>query len=481
MLKRLKRLMYLIVFLALLAGVAAYAAIERASIPPRSLSPYIVHRADGHSDKIMALGGWLSGYLMQADRGSNPISLDETRLRVGAHPDGIVDTTAHAANLGQLIEVHSASELLAAVAQAKAGDQILIAPGTYHVRGDGGYILAKEPGTENSPITVKAERLGTVVLEFEMGEGFLVTAPYWTFENLSIKGVCKEHSFCEHAFHVVGGGSHFVSRNNIVVDFNAQYKINGDGTSMPDFGLIEHNSLFNTSVRRTANPITMVDLVAASHWTIRANYFGDFVKGEGDNISYGAFAKGAGNNNVFEQNVVICENHLAGVPGSRVGLSLGGGGTGLPYCRDKRCITEQDGSSLRSNLIAACSDDGIYINRSATSQVLHNTLIDTGGISVRFVESSADVHGNLVDGVIRTRDGGILRGADNIETDAARLYLGAHPVRDMFRSVSSFDLHWQAQGPGPAMSWGKLPDLCVESGANLSAYGAFNDFTNCMR
>ena len=95
-------------------------------------------------------------------------------------------------------------------------------------------------------------------------------------------------------------------------------------------------------MRDTANPVTPIDLVAASHWTIRGNLITDFIKGGGDRISYGAFAKGAGAHNVFEQNVVVCEAHAARTPGQRVGLSLGGGGTGKPYCRDGRCIIEQE-------------------------------------------------------------------------------------------------------------------------------------------
>src|SRR5437763_779831 len=83
---------------------------------------------------------------------------------------------------------------------------------------------------------------------------------------------------------------------------------------------------------------------AASHWIIRGNLISDFIKAQGDQISYGAYAKGAGSDNRFEQNIVLCESLLRGFAGQRVGLSLGGGGTGKELCRDKRCITEQDGS-----------------------------------------------------------------------------------------------------------------------------------------
>src|SRR5690606_6001729 len=128
-------------------------------------------------------------------------------------------------------------------------------------------------------------------------------------------------------------------------------------------------------------PVVPIDLVGASHWRVRANFIHDFIKRDGDRISYGGYFKGAGSANRFERNVVLCELALRGFPGQRVGLSLGGGGTGQDFCRDKRCITEQDGGVIDSNLIGFCSDDGIYINRAATSQIRQNTLLDTGGIS----------------------------------------------------------------------------------------------------
>jgi hypothetical protein len=84
-----------------------------------------------------------------------------------------------------------------------------------------------------------------------------------------------------------------------------------------------------------------------------------------------------------------------GTPGRRVGISLGGGGSGKQFSRDQRCITEQNGGLIQSNLVASCSDDGTYINRATAIKILHNTPIDTGGISVRVVESSADVQGSL--------------------------------------------------------------------------------------
>ena len=84
---------------------------------------------------------------------------------------------------------------------------------------------------------------------------------------------------------------------------------------------------------------------------------------------------------------------------------------------------------MQDNLIIACSDDGIYINRSPDSLIRRNTLIGTAGIDVRFPESIATVTENLVDGPIRTRDDGLIFQDNNRSTSIWQLYLGRHPLR----------------------------------------------------
>jgi hypothetical protein len=292
--------------------------------------------------------------------------------------------------------------------------------------------------------------------------------------------VCAHHEFCEHAFHVAGGAHHFAALNNTILDFNAHFKINGAGAQFPDAGLIEGNTLSNTGPRQTANPVTPIDLVAASGWIVRGNLITDFIKAGGDHISYGAFAKGAGAGTLFERNVVLCEQRLRGQPGQRVGLSFGGGGTGKPYCRDRRCITEQDGGIMRANLVASCSDVGIYVNAAANSKLVDNTLVDTAGIDVRFPESSAEVEGNLVDGAIRSRNGGQLRPGDNLQTPIALLYAGHHPLRSLFVAPGVFDFSWRGTPQEHLTAATPAPDLCGTARKEKRRYGAFEDFAACL-
>ena len=474
------RLRTALVALALLLVAAAAAvswAIETLDVPPRVLANHVARRASGHNEVTLTIGNRLAELLSWLDR-SDDRTMNLPELRLGAQA-GSASPSALASARVNVVLVATAADAAQAIQQARPGDVITFAPGTYRFTGSG--IAVNRAGTSTSGIVVRADRPGTVLLEFDMTEGFVVSEPHWTFENLSIRGVCALHSSCEHAFHIVSRATRFTARNNTITEFNAHFKINGSDGKFPDDGLIEGNTLSNSSVRDTDSSVTPIDLVAASRWVIRGNRISDFAKAGSDRVSYGAFAKGGGAGNNFERNIVLCENLLRGVAGQRVGISLGGGGTGKEYCRDTRCITEQDSSTIQSNLIMSCSDDGIYLNRSATSQVRHNTLIDTGGISVRFVESSADVAGNMVDGTVRSRDGGALHATDNVQTSMTRLYLGSHPVRALYRNLAGFDLSWAASPPRRQRDEVAMPDLCGSKRPPRPAHGAFEDFSECLR
>jgi hypothetical protein len=471
---RRSRLLPAVALLALL-GVAVAAAcvyfLQARGITPRALGPYLAKRSAGHNPLIVGTGAWLHETLVRLDRGApEPVVLPA--LAAGAQPQGV------AAGPGTRRLVASSDELRQAVAAAQPGDLITLLPGVYRIPGG---IAASRAGSAAAPLTVRAEQPGSAVIEFAAIEGFAVTAPWWRFENLAIRGVCAAQGECEHAFHVSGGAHHFAAVNNTIADFNAHFKINGDHNAFPDHGLIEANTLTNSAPRRTANPVTPVDLVAASDWTIRGNLISDFIKDDGDRISYGAFAKGAGARTLFERNVVLCEQRLQGLPGQRVGLSFGGGGTGKPYCRDRKCITEQDGGTMRANLVASCSDAGIYVNSGAGSTILDNTVVDTAGVVVRFAESSATLDGNLVDGAIFSRDGGVLRLGDNRTGPVAYAYAGYHPVRSLFRSPEALDFGWSAAPARRAANTSGGVDLCTPERAKRAAYGAFEEFGACLR
>jgi hypothetical protein len=325
------------------------------------------------------------------------------------------------------VAVATADQLARALAGARAGQTILLGPGRYRVNAN---LRTGAAGTRARPITVRSDTPEQTVVEFTAIEGFIVDQPYWTFENLHIRGVCEGDGYCEHAFHVVGNAHHTRIRNNLIEDFNAHLKVNGLGDSFPDDGLVERNTITNTRARETHVPVTPIDLVAASRWVVADNLISNFVKADGDRISYGVFMKGAGDGGRIERNLVVCTPGDVSVPGQRVGISFGGGGTGKPYCRDLACEAEHTGGVVANNIVAHCNDFGIDVNRAARTLVAHNTLVNTAGIDVRNAPASARIHGNLLEGRIRQRNHGELR-AENNDAVALRDYTAAPDALDL--------------------------------------------------
>jgi parallel beta-helix repeat protein len=452
--------------------VVALFALERTGVMPRALAPYVDKRSSGHNAVITGAGRLASDALLKLDRGA-PAAVRLDGLRLGAQPQA---AGVPGPEVGLVRDV---AALRSAMAKAVPGATITLAPGTYRIANRS--LEAGRPGAAGAPVVVRAAQPGTVILISHLTIAIRVSAPHWRFENLAIDGACRRHDDCEHAFQVTGAASHFAAVNNTVQGFNAHFKINGAGGRFPDHGLIEANTLSNPTPRATRRPVTPIDLVAASDWTVRGNVIRDFVKLHGNRVSYGAFAKGGGSGNVFERNLVWCEQALAGQPGQRVGLSLGGGGTGARFCRDGRCVTEQERGVLRANLIVGCSDVGIYLNSASDSRIEDNTLVDTAGIDVRYATSTARLDGNLVDGPIRSRDGGLLHLADNRDAGLWRSYLGWHPVRALFAAPGEGDFSWKDEAPGRMQPRRDGVDLCGAARATVGVYGAFDDFGACRR
>ncbi|MCK7578179.1 MAG: hypothetical protein MZV65_22195 [Chromatiales bacterium] len=266
------------------------------------------------------------------------------------------------------------------------------------------------------------------LLELDTLEGFFVDHSYWVFENLKIRGICSNDSQCKHAFHVVGNAVGTVLRNNELVDFNAALKVNGQfsdhGDRFPDHGLVHNNFVYNTRVRQTDNPVTLLNINAANGWVVSANFIADFAKGAGDRVSYAAFMKSNSQNGVFERNLVVCHWKIMPQSGIRVGLSFGGGGMAARFCRKRDSTIEHTDGIMRNNIIARCPTDvGIYLNKSASTEIYSNLLINTRGIDVRFETSSALIHDNILDGRIAERDGGQFKATNNLLEAKCGLFL----------------------------------------------------------
>jgi MYXO-CTERM domain-containing protein len=316
------------------------------------------------------------------------------------------------------VPVATAAELQTAVANAVAGDEIILAPGNYLLSSK---LSCTADGTADAPIIVRASNLGDAFVQMDNLEGFHVQGAHWEIHHLDIEGVCADDNNCEHAFHVTGDAEFTHIHHNRVHGFNAQIKANGTDTGpngervWPDDVVIEYNEFFNEAARQTANPVTPIDVVGGRRWQVRANYIHDFAKAQDNTISYAAFLKGNSRDGVFERNLVVCE--MLHVGQIRLGLSFGGGGSAPDnICEDGICNPEHQDGIMRNNIIANCpADVGIYVNEGQNSLIYNNTLYNTAGIDMRFLTTTGEVRNNLLNGQIRNRDGAVANFASNLE------------------------------------------------------------------
>jgi parallel beta-helix repeat protein len=326
-----------------------------------------------------------------------------------------------------IFDVSTTTQLQDAIAAAQAGDEIVLAAGIY--RSTGASCAAA--GTADKPIVVRAASPLAAVIELDALEGFRVTGAHWHFEGLDVRGVCTNDPDCEHAFHVSGAAHGFVLRGSRITDFNAQLKVNasmvGGTMVVPDRGLIEYNELGDTRGRNTSNPVTKLNIDTGDDWIVRGNFLHDAQKLGGDTTSYAAFLKSGGKRGTFERNLVVCSRATTG--GTRIGLSLGGGGTGAQFCApaydaNVPCAVEHDGGTIKNNIIANCSDVGIYLNRAKDTRILYNTLVGTAGIDFRFATTTGAAVGNVLAGTIRPRDGGTVTATSNMAGVSAATFTG---------------------------------------------------------
>ena len=274
--------------------------------------------------------------------------------------------------------------------------------------------------------------------------------------------------------------THFVARENEVVDFNAQFKINASDGAIPDSGIIAGNFIHDTRARQTANPVTKIDLVAASHWRIVGNRIADFVKAQGDGISVGAFAKGGGADNRFLRNVVVCEHRLLGLPGQRVGLSLGDGGTALTTAAtgaaspSRTRVSSRPISSLRAPTTASIST---VLRRAGSSRIRWSTPRASCCASARPAPRSAATWSTARSS--RSKGRHCTRGT--IATRASRRSTLAGT-----RCVAFSSMHPRSISPGAAHHRGAshaarpIADLCGVQRPASPTFGAFEDIARCV-
>ncbi|MBS1228239.1 MAG: chondroitinase family protein [Proteobacteria bacterium] len=369
----------------------------------------------------------------------------------------------------------SVEQIIGGFRTLRAGQVLEIVPGTYRLRS---RVITANAGAANAPITVRAATPGSVIVEVDAAEGLAIDQPYWIVENLLLRGVCALDADCEHAIHITGQAHHAIIRNNRVEDFNAHLKINGDGSGhWPDDGALRFNTLTNTRPRQTSQPVTPFDLVGASRWVVADNVVSNFVKDQGNRISYGIFMKGGSRGGRIERNLIVCTPPGASPAGQRVGVSFGGGSTDPAYCRSEggqggQCAPEHQDGVASNNIVAHCNDEGIDVNRSSAIAVVHNTLIATGGIAVRNAAAAVRIYGNLLDGRIHT-----IRATKGGQLGVAMNEIAA--MNALFVSADALDLDWRQAPATIAATALVADDFCGRARSAATLPGAFAELARC--
>lgn len=417
---------------------------------------YAQRRVSGHPALESVISPLLKARQRQVERPTPELTLPTLGKGQNSLPAG--ESPAP----GGRLPVSTVDALRQAFAAALPGQTIELQPGHYLINE---RLLTGRAGRPGLPVIVRAAQPGQVFIDVNAEEGFKLTQADWVFENLNISGVCSQDDYCEHAFHVVGKARRTIIRNNRIENFNAHIKVNGEGGEWPDDGRLEFNTLSNSRPRRTDRPVTPVDLVGASRWTVADNVVSNFVKADGDAISYGIYMKGAGSEGRIEKNLVICTSSDISQAGIRVGISFGGGGSGAQFCRDGACRNEHSGGIASNNIIAHCNDFGLDVLNGSHIVLAHNTLINTSGISARGEGTSVLVYGNLYEGRIVARNGAQTKTLMNDEA----------PADSFMNAPDRLDLVWRKRPEKIPSLPAVGKDFCAHSRADATLPGALGD------
>ncbi|MDC0609976.1 hypothetical protein OAP63_04530 [Vibrio sp.] len=368
-----------------------------------------------------------------------------------------------------------------------------VKPGTTIVVSDGEYELNSKriqtsniPPTQLLPVILVAENPGNVTLKMNSLEGIFLNQPYWTISGFQFVGACNNHNSCEHAIHIVGNAHETKIINNDFVDFNAAIKVNRGNNYYPDNGQVEYNHFYFTKPRSTKYSVTPINIDHANSWTVSHNIIRDFIKLEGNRISYGAFMKGGANDGVFENNLVICNSTEKQYTTATIGLSIGGGG--MNDIRDGQSY-QANRTIIRNNIILHCSDVGIYVNNGKDSMINNNTMYNTLGIDLRFKDSSAVVVNNIFSGHLKERDGAQILSSIGNKIFPRDFFTNGEELNHVFLSPDignlkiidpDFDIHSEAV-PYPLNNQINVVDFCGKAVTEKDQFiGAFNERNGCF-
>lgn len=327
------------------------------------------------------------------------------------------------------VTVRTEPQLQAAVAAARPGTEVALAPGRY-VLTDRIRLTPANSGTAAAPVVIRPLTVpGSVTVDANGEEEafFVAGGRYVTVRGLRITGGAYHGVKIDAPAHHVRVEGNRIWDNTRSADLGSQFSaVKGGGTCDPacvSDVLIARNTI--TQVRRFGgNNFQGVDCNACLRWTVRANRITNIRGAElaGTGIQFKSGSVGT----VIERNVVI---------GSGLnGINLGGFGT--PAWG--RQAHEHVGGVVRNNVVTRTADAGISVIDTVNGRVLHNTLWGNGFTpDVRRFASGLVYRNNILDRPLNLRDGTAARTGGNLVLRTPR-------EAGLFTAAARGDLHLRA-------------------------------------
>ena len=311
------------------------------------------------------------------------------------------------------VVVSSTAQLLDAVAAARPGDTILVAPGVYQTR-----IRFDETnsGSAAGPIVLGArDGLGSVVID---GGGATITikfsgAAHVEIRDLEITGGGYHGVFFDRGAHHITVRHNRIYDNHRVRPLNSHAELKGSGGE----GRPVHISIVDNDIFHRAHPaggnFQGIDCNFCERFRIEGNHLHDIKSPTAQPYSY--YDRGACiQMKSASRGTIIARNRLARC---NIGIVYGGEGLASP---------EHWGGVIANNLIHDTAEMAIAIVNVRGGKVYHNTLF-ANGESIRVApdgrhpgsSSEADLANNILDRAITRSKGARVAARSNVVLSTA--------------------------------------------------------------
>jgi hypothetical protein len=293
---------------------------------------------------------------------------------------------------GPVINVSTASQLQAAVANLHSGDTIVVAAGTYNLTDT----LWVPQGTANVTIRGATGRADDVVINGAGMSGSILFGVWvGNTQNITVADLSLRN-FADHGVELNAGAQAPLLHNLHLVDMGQQFiksnpDNNGGGVNN---GVVEYCTIEYTTVAPSYYT-NGVDIHTGSGWDIRNNVFRN-IRAQGALAGPAVLIWNGSSNITTEANTFInCQREIA-------------------YGLDSTRPDDNTGGIIRNNFISRAAgtagDVAIGVWNSANTQVLNNTVKINGdypnAVEYRFTATTGvNIQNNLTDAAIVSRDG----------------------------------------------------------------------------